>query len=122
VLGARHFCALSFASECLLSVPCAEHFVGLLRMLKQHPIHDTQQCKTSMTLSDYKGKQIVRDTIQKCLLQDFLPCLGVVRVTSLLTLVLKFTQLHFLAFPMFILLPASFPYISNVYSLASFIS
>jgi hypothetical protein len=35
-------------------------------------ILDTQQCKTIMTLSNHKGRQIIRDTIRKCFLQDFL--------------------------------------------------
>jgi hypothetical protein len=34
-------------------------------MLILHHILDTQQCKTIMTLSDHKGKQIITDTIQK---------------------------------------------------------
>jgi hypothetical protein len=37
---------------------------------KNH-ILDTRQCKTIMTVSDDKGKQIIRDTNQKCFLQDF---------------------------------------------------
>jgi hypothetical protein len=57
-----------FASECLLSVPHAQRLNGLL---KQNHILDTQQCKTIMTLSDHKRKQVVGDTIQKCFLPDF---------------------------------------------------
>jgi hypothetical protein len=33
-------------------------------------IFDTEHCKTLMTLSDHEGKQIIRDNIQKCFLQD----------------------------------------------------
>jgi hypothetical protein len=38
---------------------------GLRTMLKYHHLLDTEQFKTIMTLSDYKGKQIIRDTIVK---------------------------------------------------------
>jgi hypothetical protein len=38
-------------------------------MLKEYQILDTQQCKTIMTLSDPKGKQIIRATIYKCFLK-----------------------------------------------------
>jgi hypothetical protein len=37
----------------------------------EHHILGTQQCKTIMTLSDHKGKQIIRNTIQKRFQQDF---------------------------------------------------
>jgi hypothetical protein len=58
-----------FASECLLSVPRAQPLNGLLTMLKSYHciILDIQQYRTLMTLSDHKGKQIIRDTFQKCL-------------------------------------------------------
>jgi choline kinase len=39
-------------------------------MLKYH-ILDAKLCETIITLSDHKGKQMIRETIQKCSLQDF---------------------------------------------------
>jgi hypothetical protein len=64
-----------FASECLLAVPCGQHLNGLLTMLKYHHILDTQQCEAIMTLSHHKGKQIIKDTIQKRFVRDFLTML-----------------------------------------------
>jgi hypothetical protein len=54
-----------------MSITCAQQMNGLQTMLMQHHILDNQQSKAIMTLSDHKGKQIIKDTIQECFLQDF---------------------------------------------------
>jgi hypothetical protein len=66
----RCYLTLRVVSECLQSKPHAQHFEKLFAMLKYHHILDTKQCKTIITLSDHKGKQLIRDTIQKGFLQD----------------------------------------------------
>jgi hypothetical protein len=52
-------------------IPCTALLIGLMTMLKKHHILETQQCKTIMTLSDHKGKQISRDAIPKRFMRDF---------------------------------------------------
>jgi hypothetical protein len=52
-------------------------------LLELHQIFDTQQCKTIMTLSYCKEKQTIRDTVQKCFLQDFRTIFLLARIDKL---------------------------------------